>query len=106
GTAQVVVTAAAPAGLVHLAGLAWPGAIVIGAGLAMFSTPVVLPPLGGRGLVNSPAGRDAFAVLLFQDLAFIPLVALVPLLASDNVPDQVPWHDVARAAFAIAVVLV
>jgi monovalent cation:proton antiporter-2 (CPA2) family protein len=106
GTAQVVVTAAAIAGLVHLAGLAWPGAIVIGAGLAMSSTAIVLPLLAERDLLNRPAGRDAFAVLLFQDLAFIPLVALVPLLASDNVPDQVPWHDVARAAIVVAIILV
>ena len=45
-------------------------------------------------------------MLLFQDLAFIPLVALVPLLAGDSVPDHVPWHDVARAALTIAVILV
>jgi glutathione-regulated potassium-efflux system protein KefB len=45
-------------------------------------------------------------VLLFQDLAFIPLVALVPLLGSDSIPDHVPWHDVARAAIAIAAILI
>jgi monovalent cation:proton antiporter-2 (CPA2) family protein len=106
GTAQVVVTAAAIAGLAHLAGLAWPGAIVIGAGLAMSSTAIVLPMLAERDLLSKPAGRDAFAVLLFQDLAFIPLVALVPLLASNSVPDHVPWHDVARGAVAIVIILV
>ena len=48
-----------------------------------------------------PSGRDAFAVLLFQDLAFIPLVALVPLLVGAAAcRDHVPWRDVARAAFA------
>jgi voltage-gated potassium channel Kch len=57
-------------------------------------------------LLPSRAGRDAFAVLLFQDLAFIPLVALVPLLAQQSMPDQVPWHDVARAAVAVAIILV
>ena len=45
-------------------------------------------------------------MLLFQDLAFIPLVALVPLLAQQSLPDHVPWHDVARAALAVAVILV
>jgi len=98
GSAQVVITAAAIAGLAYLAGLAWQGAVVIGAGLAMSSTAIVLPMLAERDLLTKPAGRDAFAVLLFQDLAFIPLVALVPLLASNSVPEQVPWHDVARAA--------
>src|SRR5579859_801544 len=106
GTAQVVVSATAIAGLAHLAGLAWPGAIVIGTGLAMSSTAIVLPMLAERDLLSKPAGRDAFAVLLFQDLAFIPLVALVPLLASNSVPDHVPWHDVARGAVVIVIILV
>ena len=106
GTAQVVVTTGVLAALAHVIGLAWPGAIVIGAGLAMSSTAIVLPMLAERGLLATPAGRDTFAVLLFQDLAFIPLVALVPLLASNSVPDHVPWHDVARAAVVVAIILI
>jgi len=105
GTAQVAISGAALAALAHLAGVAWPGAIVLGAGLAMSSTAIVLPMLAERDLLTSPAGRDGFAVLLFQDLAFIPLVALVPLLAGETMPDHVPWLDVARAAAAIAVIL-
>ena len=62
--------------------------------------------LAERDLLTTKAGRDAFAVLLFQDLAFIPLVALVPLLAGNNVPDHVPWYDVLRAVVAIAVILI
>jgi monovalent cation:proton antiporter-2 (CPA2) family protein len=106
GSAQVVVTGAALAALAHLAGIGWTGAVVLGAGLAMSSTAIVLPLLGERDLLASPAGRDAFAVLLFQDLAFIPLVALVPLLADSAVPDQVPWYEVTRAAVVVAVILV
>ena len=106
GTAQVVCTASVLAVIIHAFGIPWPGAIVLGAGLAMSSTAIVLPMLAERDLLATRAGRDAFAVLLFQDLAFIPLVALVPLLASSSVPDHVPWHDVARAAFAIAVVFI
>jgi monovalent cation:proton antiporter-2 (CPA2) family protein len=106
GTAQVVVTAGVLAALAHVIGLAWPGAIVIGAGLAMSSTAIVLPMLAERDLLATPAGRDTFAVLLFQDLAFIPLVALVPLLASNSVPDHVPWQDVARAAVVVAIILI
>ena len=78
----------------------------VGAGLAMSSTAIVLPLLGERDLLRGRAGRDAFAVLLFQDLAFIPLVALLPLLANNTIPDQVPWHDVARAIGAIVVILI
>ncbi len=107
GTAQVIATAAVLATLAHLAGVAWPGAIVLGAGLAMSSTAIVLPMLSERELLTSPAGRDAFAVLLFQDLAFIPLVALVPLLARGAaIPNHVPWVDVAKGVAAIAVILI
>ncbi|HXT79482.1 MAG TPA: monovalent cation:proton antiporter-2 (CPA2) family protein [Acetobacteraceae bacterium] len=107
GTAQVLLTAAALGVLAHIAGIGWTSAVVLGFGLAMSSTAIVLPMLAERELLNSRAGRDAFAVLLFQDLAFIPLVALVPLLSSGAVvPDRVPWHEVAEAAGAIAVILI
>jgi monovalent cation:proton antiporter-2 (CPA2) family protein len=106
GSAQVVLSAAALAVLAHLAGVPWAGAAVLGAGMAMSSTAIVLPMLAEAELLQSRAGRDGFAVLLFQDLAFIPLVAIVPLLAEQSLPDHVPWHDVAQAAAAVAVILV
>ena len=106
GSAQVVIAAAVLAILAHMAGVPWAGAIVLGAGLAMSSTAIVLPMFAEADLLQSRAGRDGFAVLLFQDLAFIPLVALVPLLAEHTLPNLVPWLEVARGAFAIAVILV
>ncbi len=106
GTAQLVVSGALLAGLAHLAGVSWAGAAVLGAGLALSSTAIVLPMLAERDLLQSRAGRDGFAVLLFQDVAFIPLVALVPLLAEKVLPHHVPWHDVARAAVAVGVILI
>ena len=107
GTAQVVATTAVLAFLAHRAGIGWAGAAVLGAGLAMSSTAIVLPMLAERELMQSPAGRDSFAVLLFQDLAFIPLVALVPLLASGaTLPNRVPWIDVAEGIAAIAAILI
>jgi monovalent cation:proton antiporter-2 (CPA2) family protein len=107
GTGQVVLTSAALASLGHTVGLAWPEAAVLGTGLAMSSTAIVLPMLSERGLLQSRSGRDSFAVLLFQDLAFIPLVAIVPVLADGaTIPDHLPWHDVARAAGAVAIILI
>ena len=106
GTAQVVISATVLAALAHAAGLPWAGAAVLGTGFAMSSTAIVLPMLAERDLLGTPAGRDAFAVLLFQDLAFIPLVAIVPLLGGADVPDRVPWLDVARGAGAIAAILI
>ena len=95
GAAQLALSAAALAALAHWAGLAWSAAIVLGVGFADSSTAIVLPMLAERGLLASDAGRDGFAVLLFQDLAFIPLVALVPLLGGER-PNHVPWLEVAE----------
>ena len=106
GASQVLVSGAVLATLAHLAGVLWAGAVVLGAGLAMSSTAIVLPMLAEADLLQSRPGRDGFAVLLFQDLAFIPLVALVPLLAQHSLPNHVPWQDVARAVVAVAVILV
>ena len=105
GGAQLVACGAVLAALAHVAGIGWAGAVVLGAGLAMSSTAIVLPLLAERDLLAGRAGRDGFAVLLFQDLAFIPLVAVVPLLAGQAIPDQVPWWDVARAAAVVVVIL-
>jgi monovalent cation:proton antiporter-2 (CPA2) family protein len=106
GSSQVILSAAVLAVLAHMSSLPWEGAIVLGAGMAMSSTAIVLPMLAEADLLRSRSGRDGFAVLLFQDLAFIPLVALVPLLAQRSLPNHVPWQDVSRGAAAIAVILV
>ena len=90
GTAQLVVTTVALAAMGHAVGLSWTAALVLGAGLALSSTAIVLPMLAERDLLTNRSGRDAFSVLLFQDLAFIPLVALLPLLTNGDVPDRVP----------------
>ena len=106
GLGQMVPSTLLLAGLAHLAGIGWAGALVLGAGLSLSSTAIVLPMLGERELLSSSAGRDAFAVLLFQDMAFIPLVALVPLLAGSDVPTHIPWTGVAKGVAAIAVILI
>ncbi len=92
--------------LAYAAGVDAAGAALLGAGLALSSTAIVLPMLAERDLLPSTAGRDSFAVLLFQDLAFIPLVAALPLFAGQHVPSHVPWQDVLRAVVAIAAILV
>lgn len=81
GSAQVIVTGLALGGLVALVGKSVPVAFIIGAGLALSSTAFVLQMLAEQEQLQSPQGRAAFGVLLFQDLAVIPLIAIVPLLA-------------------------
>ncbi|MBS0319634.1 MAG: cation:proton antiporter [Proteobacteria bacterium] len=106
GGAQVVVSGVA------LAALAWlwlrdmPAAIIAGFGLAMSSTAIVLAWLGERGKLSSTSGRRAFAILLFQDLAVIPLIALLPLLAPEHKGTPVGWLVALKGLAAIVGVIV
>lgn len=82
GGAQVLGTALAIAAASLLLGLPWRTALAVGLVLAMSSTAIVLQTLDEKGLRQGPVGRAAFGVLLLQDLAVIPLFALLPLLAT------------------------
>jgi glutathione-regulated potassium-efflux system ancillary protein KefC len=62
-------------------GLPWKAALVAGLALALSSTAIAIQTMRERGLLTGPIGKSAFAVLLFQDIAAIPLIAIVPLLA-------------------------
>jgi monovalent cation:proton antiporter-2 (CPA2) family protein len=81
GGAQVAATGfVLGAAALHF-GFDWRAALVIGLGLAMSSTAMILTALSERGQLPARHGRLAFAVLLFQDLSVIPLLALLPLLS-------------------------
>ncbi|NMP27711.1 glutathione-regulated potassium-efflux system protein KefC [Rahnella sp. SAP-1] len=67
-----------------LLGLDWKIAVLIGLTLALSSTAIAMQAMSERSLTPAPIGRSAFAVLLFQDIAAIPLVAMIPLLASSG----------------------
>ncbi len=81
GGLQVLLTAA----LVTMVGLflelPWTVALAVGLILSLSSTAIVLQTLGEKGLLKSDGGQASFAVLLFQDIAVIPMLALMPLLA-------------------------
>jgi monovalent cation:proton antiporter-2 (CPA2) family protein len=106
GLGQMVPTAVVIFGLAHLGGVPVAGAVVLGIGLALSSTAIVLPMLGERNLLPSISGRDAFAVLLFQDMAAIPVLALLPLLAGGDVAGQISWLAILRGAAVVAGILV
>src|ERR1700722_6970593 len=83
GLPQVVVTTAVIGTAVHLVlDEPWRSSLVIGFGLSMSSTALALQLLAERGQLNSQYGRSAFSVLLFQDVAVMPVLALLPLLAA------------------------
>ncbi len=94
GGAQVMFTAIAIAGFSLAFGLNWKTALAVGLVLAMSSTAIVLQTLDEKGLRQGPVGRAAFGVLLLQDLAIIPLFALLPLLA------EAPAQLIAQTAHA------
>jgi monovalent cation:H+ antiporter-2, CPA2 family len=81
GSAQVAATAAVFAVLARLGDIPWPAAIVVGGALAMSSTAILLHQLTERAELNRTHGRLAFSILLFQDLAFVPFLALASALA-------------------------
>ncbi|MEY2984207.1 MAG: hypothetical protein RLZZ568_824 [Cyanobacteriota bacterium] len=81
GGLQVLITAVIVGLGGLLLGLPWPMAIAVGVILAMSSTAIVLQTLNEKGWMKSDAGQSSFSVLLFQDIAVIPILALLPLLA-------------------------
>ena len=93
GGLQVLLSAAAIAGVGSLVGLAWNEAIAVGLILALSSTAIVLQTLAEKGLMNTDGGQSAFAVLLFQDISVIPMLAALPLLAVGPVAEAVGHND-------------
>ncbi len=81
GGLQVGITTAVVAAIGLLLGLPWPQALAVGLILSLSSTAIVLQSLGERGQLKSAGGQASFAVLLFQDIAVIPMLAIFPLLA-------------------------
>jgi len=82
GAAQVATTSGVFAFIAWLLGLDWLTAIVVGGAIAMSSTAILLQQLTERAELNRTHGRLAFSMLLFQDLAFVPLLALASGLAA------------------------
>ena len=81
GGSQVLATAAVIAVIAFSLGLEWQTAIAIGLILALSSTAIVLQTLKEKGWMNTEPGRGGFSVLLFQDVAIIPILAVLPFLA-------------------------
>ena len=81
GGLQVGITAVAFSGGALVLGLDWRMAVAVGLILSLSSTAIVLQTFNEKGLAKTDGGRTAFSVLLFQDIAVIPMLALIPLLA-------------------------
>jgi len=104
GSAQVLATAFSAGLFAHfVSGVSGPAAIVIGNGLALSSTAVVLQVLQERGESTSRHGRATFSVLLFQDLAVVVLLILIPLISPNSSKGGVGFNAIAEALGLAAV---
>ncbi|MBC8037301.1 MAG: cation:proton antiporter [Rhizobiales bacterium] len=114
GGLQMAATAAVIGGAAILLGVDWKAALVIGLILAMSSTAIVLQSLGERGLLKTTAGQSCFSVLLFQDIAIIPILALLPLIATRPASEDhgvnliaglPPWAQALAVLAAVAAII-
>lgn len=97
GGLQVGITVTLVTGIALVLGFSWQVALAIGMVIALSSTAIVLQTLAEKGLLQSTAGQSAFSVLLFQDIAVIPMLALMPLLATEHVELTGDEHHAAEA---------
>jgi glutathione-regulated potassium-efflux system protein KefB len=111
GAAQLALTAAVLGALAFVLGLTgWRGAVIAGVALAMSATAIALKILEERGQLQQAYGQRAFAILLFQDMSVVPILALLPLLApgaDDHVTDfSATLTAVGRIGASIAAVVI
>jgi glutathione-regulated potassium-efflux system ancillary protein KefC len=107
GTLQVTASAALLGAAALLFGLNWRGAAIAGLALALSSTASAVQTMGERNLLQTSVGKASLAILLFQDVAAIPLIGLVPLLADVRPAEGGgPWRALQVVAAIVAVVLI
>lgn len=106
GLSQVLGSILAIVAVALAFGVEWRVALVAGMALSLSSTALALQPLTERGALGTQGGQATFAVLLFQDLAVIPMLALLPLLATYGGRSAFSWHGLATAGAIIAATLV
>jgi glutathione-regulated potassium-efflux system ancillary protein KefC/glutathione-regulated potassium-efflux system protein KefB len=104
GVAQVAIATALLALAARALGQPWAAALVIGFALSLSSTALVLQVLAERGELAARHGRTSFAILLFQDLAIMPVLVLLPLAAGAAAVDP-DWGAVAVAVGAVVAVV-
>src|ERR1700730_11424552 len=108
GLSQVLATTAGTGSAAYFVfEQSWQSALIIGFGLSMSSTALVLQLLAERGQLNSQYGRSAFSILLFQDIAVLPALALLPLLAvgAANIAGPGGWLVLKLLAVLTAVLI-
>jgi glutathione-regulated potassium-efflux system ancillary protein KefC/glutathione-regulated potassium-efflux system protein KefB len=108
GSVQVLSCSLILGGAVWWLGLPPMAAAVVGFGLSLSSTPLVLQILAERDQLKTQYGRAAFGILLFQDLAVLPMLAVLPLMSPlpQTTPSDPPWVALVKLVAVIAIVTV
>lgn len=107
GSAQVFLCGAALTSLIFLTGQSWQVSVVVGLGFALSSTAIAMQILNETGDFSQKYGQKSFSILLLQDIAIVPLLALVALLAPNDSSDGIAsnWFDVSlQLGLAVACV--
>jgi len=84
GSIQVIISTLSGGAIAYLTGIAWQGALVVGGALALSSTAIVAKQLTDQLEMQARHGQLAISILLFQDLAVVPLLVIIPILSSGN----------------------
>ncbi|PHM71209.1 glutathione-regulated potassium-efflux system protein KefB [Xenorhabdus sp. KJ12.1] len=100
GTVQVVLTTLVLASFLCLTNFSWQAAVIGGVGLAMSSTAMALQLMREKGMANNEGGQLGFSILLFQDIALIPALALIPILAGGTASGD--WYRIGLKIIAFA----
>lgn len=107
GALQLTACSVPLVGLLLACGLPWQGALVAAVSLGLSSTAVAMQTMAEKNLLSTTIGRSSFAILLFQDIAAIPVVAIVPLLAVREVAGGgAGWVGAAKGLGAVMAVVV
>lgn len=93
GGLQIILTTAITAGFAFGFGFHWKPSLALGLILSLSSTAIVLQTLKEKGLMKSVSGQAAFSVLLFQDMAVIPILAIFPMLSDSDVTTSAQGHS-------------
>jgi monovalent cation:proton antiporter-2 (CPA2) family protein len=104
GAAQVALSTLALALAARAVGLPWSAAVVVGFAASLSSTALILQVLAERGELTARHGRASFAVLLFQDLAIMPALLVLPWLAGRGT-HPFDWWSVAMPVLVVAIVV-
>ncbi|TGK11630.1 potassium transporter Kef [Leptospira fletcheri] len=106
GLTQVVLSSVVLTYLIHwIFSIEWIAAALLGVSFSLSSTAFALQSLAEKNQLNTTTGRSAFAILLFQDLAVIPIMAILPLAASGGGTGQHPGFDFTKFALALFAIL-